>query len=251
MIAKDYLEQTFSVEANDTLSHVKKMMLRHKSTFALVFDNGAFSGLITAKSMLQKNKTGAKWKRRNVELLLARNATLPNVPVITPDYSAANVAKLLVRDSLPAVPVSDGKKIIGVVTRYSLLEHFNKNYKNAYKVSDLMHKDIVTVNKMHSVKHAHQLLFKRDLTKIVVEDERMPIGVVTDRDLLFKSEDGAQVKDIMSKGVYTVKPTDDAAAAGALMLKYRVSSLPVVGAALMGVLTRSDLIKKIKEPQGR
>ncbi|MFC1454657.1 CBS domain-containing protein [Candidatus Undinarchaeota archaeon] len=247
MIAKNYLEPTFTVDVNDNLVHVKNMMLRHKSTFALVLEDNQLVGLITAKGILQKNKTGAKWKRRTVDTLLVRNAMIRDVPVLTPDATVGTLSKLLVKNSLPAIPISNGEEIMGVVTRYSLLEHFTKKYKKKFKVSDLMIKDIITVNKMHSIKHAHQLLFKRNMTKIIVEDEQRPIGLVTDRDLLFKSEDGAQVKDIMSKKVVKVKPTDDAAVAASLMMKHRVSSLPVAENKLVGIITRGDLLKKIKD----
>ncbi len=63
-----------------------------------------------------------------------------------------------------------------------------------------------------------------------------------------------QCADIMTREVVTVSPTDSISAAAALMLRHRISGLPVVDGqgALVGMVTEGDLLKRSEtgtEPQ--
>ena len=51
-----------------------------------------------------------------------------------------------------------------------------------------------------------------------------------------------KVKDIMTENVITVQPTEDVVFAFEKLMKYKISSLPVVdGDKLMGIVTATDL----------
>jgi len=51
-----------------------------------------------------------------------------------------------------------------------------------------------------------------------------------------------KVKDIMTENVITVKPTEDVVFAFEKLMKYKISSLPVVdGDELVGIVTATDL----------
>lgn len=90
---------------------------------------------------------------------------------------------------------------------------------------------------------------------VVVEDptgERIPIGVVTDRDLvvevLAKELDPATTKlvDIMRTPVVVAAETEDTAQAIERMRTHGVRRIPVVGegGALVGIVTLDDLLKQ-------
>ena len=90
---------------------------------------------------------------------------------------------------------------------------------------------------------------------VVVEDptgERIPIGVVTDRDLvvevLAKELDPAITKlvDIMRTPVVVAAETEDTAQAIERMRTHGVRRIPVVGegGALVGIVTLDDLLKQ-------
>jgi len=90
---------------------------------------------------------------------------------------------------------------------------------------------------------------------VVVEDpdgDRIPLGVVTDRDLvievLAKGLDPAktQLKDIMRTPVVVATETEDSTQAIERMRMHGVRRIPVVGegGALKGIVTLDDLLRQ-------
>jgi CBS domain-containing protein len=77
---------------------------------------------------------------------------------------------------------------------------------------------------------------------IVCDDRDRLLGVVSDRDLAMREGDTAG--EVMTPGVLSVGPHTSTAHALALMLRHRISCLPVVDEReqLVGVLTSSDML---------
>ncbi len=89
---------------------------------------------------------------------------------------------------------------------------------------------------------ARALVAARASEAPVVDPLGALVGVVSEHDILSKS--GATVADVMSRGVITIGATASAADAAQLMGLHGVHLLPVVdGPALVGVVTRSDLLR--------
>jgi CBS domain-containing protein len=92
---------------------------------------------------------------------------------------------------------------------------------------------------------------EKDLSGMIVVDEDIPVGVVTDRDLRDKVLAGGldpkrvRVESIMSFPVFTIKEDDFLSEAVYKMLKNRIHRLAVVNEAgeLLGVITDADIIK--------
>jgi len=91
---------------------------------------------------------------------------------------------------------------------------------------------------------------------IVIDAERKPIGIVTDRDLAIRviafSEKPAEelrVDDVMSKKIAVVRVDQDRATAIKTMWKHGVRRLPVVNnqGTLVGIITYDDLIEKLTD----
>lgn len=81
------------------------------------------------------------------------------------------------------------------------------------------------------------------------DDARVPVGVITDRDLVVEviaqglDPDAVRVSDLMSRPVVIANVGEDAAEAVERMRKHGVRRLPVVGAhgSLQGVISLDDL----------
>lgn len=126
-----------------------------------------------------------------------------------------------------------------------------------------MRQPVVTVGVDTPVREAVALMRERGIRHLPVLDggERL-VGIVTDRDLrqvIFDAAIGRvdsdpqrlgdiPVRDVMTWGVVTVRPTTDLREAARVMRERRLGALPVVeGAAhLVGILTERDLLDALQ-----
>jgi len=117
------------------------------------------------------------------------------------------------------------------------------------QVRDLMNPSVVSVSTTDSASLAARLLSRHNVGALPVctSDGRLR-GIVTDRDIVLRciaaEEDPAQtpVREIMTRGCYTVGPEDDCRQATRLMAARQVRRLPVVeGGKLVGMLSLGDL----------
>lgn len=132
------------------------------------------------------------------------------------------------------------------------------------RVSEVMSHDVVTIGAAESCREAVARMHRARVRHLpVVSGSGRLEGIVTDRDLrhqlfapgVFKDLGTVPVeallatvpvRAVMSAPVVTVRPGDDLQAAARLMQERKVGSLPVVdGDAVVGVLTETDLLRRI------
>jgi CBS domain-containing protein len=99
-----------------------------------------------------------------------------------------------------------------------------------------------------------------DLVVVVddASDERTPVGIITDRDIVVKvlgnERDPSRVSagDVMKTPVVVANHTDDVSDAIARMRAHRVRRLPVVGphGRLIGIVTLDDLLRQLVNDAG-
>ncbi len=129
-------------------------------------------------------------------------------------------------------------------------------------VKNWMSKDVITVDAGYSMQEAIYILQEHKLNILPVMYKGNLVGIITDRDLKKASPSDAttldihelmfliskiKTKDLMNKNVYTVHPDDTVEEAAALLLKNKISGLPVVDEKnrLEGIITRSDIFRVI------
>ena len=116
------------------------------------------------------------------------------------------------------------------------------------QVRDLMNPSVVTVSTGDSAALAARLISRHNIGALPV-DGRLR-GIVTDRDIVLRcvaaEEDPAQtpVRDIMTRGCFTVAPEDDCREATRIMSARQVRRLPVVRQGrVVGIVSLGDLAK--------
>ena len=127
-------------------------------------------------------------------------------------------------------------------------------------VSEIMTREVVTVNQRQSVLEASRLLRNKGFKHLpVFGDGDKLAGIVTDRDLkrvsasdattlemheLLYLLDRLKVAEVMTKEVITVPPGMPVKEAAAIILDKGVGCLPVVEAgSLLGIVTRDDFLR--------
>ena len=119
------------------------------------------------------------------------------------------------------------------------------------QVRDLMNPSVICVTTTDSTALAARLLSRHNVGALPVcsQDGRLR-GIVTDRDIVLRciaaEEDPAQtpVREIMTRGCFTVGPNDDCSQASRVMAARQVRRLPVVEQGKpVGMLSLGDLAR--------
>jgi CBS domain-containing protein len=113
------------------------------------------------------------------------------------------------------------------------------------KVREIMTTAVISVPEDATIEGAARLLARQGISGLpVVNKHGMLVGLVTEYDLI--SKDGHTVADIMSRSVISVSPETDIEEVRHLLTNQRIRRVPVLqGDQLVGIVSRSDLIKQI------
>lgn len=115
---------------------------------------------------------------------------------------------------------------------------------------ELMQRSVAALNPDDSLEHAARMLRDRACgCVIVVDQDRRPVGVVTDRDICLAAlRSGEPLESIpasaaMSSQVWSCRMHDEVESAERTMARHRVRRLPVVDkdSKLVGILSLDDL----------
>jgi CBS domain-containing protein len=121
------------------------------------------------------------------------------------------------------------------------------------KVSDLMTRQVEFIAADATVEDAAVLMGELDVGALPVGDHRQLVGIVTDRDILFRvvaeGRDPARTRvgEIATRRVVTCSPDDDYGVALELMASHNIRRLPVRDEAgtVLGWITLSDLARRL------
>jgi CBS domain-containing protein len=117
-------------------------------------------------------------------------------------------------------------------------------------VKDIMTKSVVTIDVSKTVFEAAQLMSAKGIGCLVVTENDVAVGIVTERDFLRRivaerASFDLEISAIMSKTLITVDPDTSVREAARLMATNKIRRLPVVKAeTLVGILVASDLARQ-------
>jgi len=118
-------------------------------------------------------------------------------------------------------------------------------------VKDIMTKTVASVNVDQTIFEAAELMSSKGISCVLVTDGEVPIGVVTERDIVGrvvakrKSLD-LKVSVIMSSSLITVDPDASLKEAARLMSTNKIRRLPVLKKnKLVGIISASDFVRNL------
>ena len=118
------------------------------------------------------------------------------------------------------------------------------------RVQDIMTKDVSFCSPGTNAAAATEIMWTRNCGALpIVEDSRVVVGMVTDRDLLIalgtrnRNASDLQVGEVMSKDLSLCAPNDDVRDALKIMAERQLHRLPVVDedGVLKGILSLDDI----------
>lgn len=125
-------------------------------------------------------------------------------------------------------------------------------------VADIMSSPVYVINEDEPVSHARKLMLRHKISTLLVLNEGKMVGIVTKSDIvnrLAQAEplwrrrpiDQVPIKLLMTESVITIYPEASISQAAALMLENRVHNIPVVKNDIVGIVTRTDLVRYVAE----
>ncbi len=271
-------DEVVVMQENQQVSHARNLMLKHGLSRVVIVDTqGKPVGIVTEKDLSRKMRgNGPEWKRRPIDKILIGRAMTGGLVTTRPSEDVQNVVELMLKNGISSIPVVDDDGLTGMVTKTDLLNFYNDKYPGKWKVSELMSKDVISVNENHSIAHVIGVMEENGISKVVVIRDNQPVGIITPENILFASvedsETGVAVEkiyfirnsngidkknfrlismltasDIMKDDVTMIDQDEDATKAALIMLKEKISGLPVVkDDEIVGIITKTDLIRGIQ-----
>ncbi len=273
--AKGISRKTIKLEPDKTLYDARNAMLRYNISRIVVAKDNKPVGIITEKDIARFLFREVASKRFNeIRLDQAMTTNL----VTADEQNDLNVcAKLMLDKEISSLIVTDSKgNLKGIFTKSDLVGAYAKHYAGRDLVEDYMTKRVFTVAPDETTHTVLLLMVNNNVSRVVVVRNKKPVGIITGRDLLpmcalfgpdtyetikevFMSRKQAQVlvpsgisavflaRDVMKYDPVTITRDSDLAEAAEIMIRNRISGIPVVDANndLVGIVTKTDIVKAL------
>ncbi|MDH3203490.1 MAG: CBS domain-containing protein [Nitrosopumilus sp.] len=275
MLLTDISNEPISILKNSSISDVIKKLLENNLSRLIVVEDGKPAGIITEKDIglfLFSETT---------------NQGLDNIPLakimkpilfIEESLSLQNSAKIIIENEVSSLVVGSSTGLKGIFTKTDLVKHYEDNRLDQNKVADYMTHDYVSTHTATPLFKVVRKMLKRKVSRIIVKDQNEnPVGVISFRDLFrismelgneegdsryftfdkirrgFLSEDGfgniSLARDVMTKGLITIKFNQNLSDACKLILENNVSGLVVLDGneSIAGIISKTDITKAISK----
>ena len=246
------IEQLSVLEASEAVSKAINEISK-TGLPVLVMKNGKYIGLIDERAIRQHTSNPAKAK---CEMLAERT------PTLKPESTVMEACNAFFAGRFKAIPIIEGGKIKGAITRHTLLtELLTEKMLSKKRVREVMTSPVSEIEITSSVGQARSELHKNNIRRLVVTKNGKIAGLLSVFDLAnalsiptqsasFGKGSGEKVgfdaqplASYMKKQVETISESDSLSVAVQKMLDQRVAALIVSdGGYPVGIVTAKDVL---------
>ncbi|MHA1713479.1 MAG: CBS domain-containing protein [Candidatus Ranarchaeia archaeon] len=248
------------IDKDRLVTDAMKFMKKYRVSRLPVTENGKLVGIITEADIadrLGSSKQGGRMASsvRISSVMSTKPRTIPAETTVT------EAAKILLDNDISGLPVLEGEKILGLITKRDLIRLCER--VEDILVSDVMTRDPkITSTMSRLVKVQDQMRKNRISSMPVIEDGKV-VGLITRwqiaRAFLQLREDAISgkyidnrirellVEEFMIKNPPTLTATDTVADASLILQKKYLHSVPILDSYqhLTGIISRTDLVKLV------
>ncbi len=271
-------DEVILIGENEQVNHARNLMLKHGLSRVIVVDRDDNPiGIITERDLTRKLRgNGPAWRRRPIDTIAIRRVMSNGLVTIDVDSDLRDAVEIMLKNKISSVPVVDEEGLAGIITKTDLMKFYASKFQNRWKVSDIMTKDVVTVNENHTITHVINVMEENSIDGVVVMFDSEIAGIITPANISFAQVDdpetGVNIEkiyfirqsfeggdkrkvkelmltagDIMAEEFVTINSNTDAIEAAKLMYDREISHIPVVeDDNLVGIITKTDIIKAIQ-----
>lgn len=274
------IKRAITVKPNTTLLEAREVLLRHNLKRLVVVDiKNKPVGIITEKDIA---KTIYALGDKPIKSVKVSGFMSKKLIVVNDNDTIYDCAKLMKKNHISSIIVLGKNGIFeGLVTKTDLASIFLTHAVAPLKISKIMTRKVITAMPGDSLLYVESLLIHNRIARVVVQRNRIPVGIITFRDFvpaklphwLAESADPKEVQqykmkknfddfhvnqmshllhfkavDIMASNPITVDTDEDVSVAVLLMIRNNISGIPVVKKSkLVGIITKTDIVKAIAE----
>lgn len=269
----DICNKPVSILKNSTISDVIKKLLENNLSRLIVIENGKPVGIITEKDIglflfSETTKQGLD------DIMISR--VMKPIMLIEETLTHKNSAKIMLEKGISSLAIGTNENIKGIFTKTDLIKYYLENYSGNNKVVDFMTHECVFTHTAAPLFKVVRKMLENHISRIIVKDQNEnPIGIISFRDLFrisielgseeddsgftiseqirrgFLSEGGfggiSLARDVMSKGIISIKFNEDLKDACRLILENNISGLAVLDGnnSLAGIISKTDITRAI------
>lgn len=266
--AKGALKKAITLEPDRTALDARNIMLRYGISRVVIARRKEPLGIVTEKDiarfMYKQTPSRRLSEIRLGELMSKDPATVGE------ETDLRKCARLMLAKQISSLIVVDGKNNLkGILTKTDLANAYVEYYSMEHKVKEFMTRKVISVAPDEPIHSAIMMMNGNEISRVVVTTNGRPVGIVTGRDLLplgalmegrfGRTASAARpfipsgvkefmlVSDVMTQNPITTTPDSDLADAAYIMLRNRISGLPVVSSKklLSGIVTKTDVVKAL------
>ncbi|HUT05815.1 MAG TPA: CBS domain-containing protein [Nitrosopumilaceae archaeon] len=260
---KLYSTPVFSINPDSSVFEALEKM-QAKFVKRLVITDGAKPlGIITERDInkfLEEDKTARAIDEIPVKHLMQKNVVLITDGFEDDFYQCSSKMKNLKIGSV--ILVDKNGDLSGIISRTDIVKSYANIFGEKYLVKDFMSSKIVTCRKSDSLKFALRLINQNKVSRLVVTDENgVVVGLITtntllthsdyftkgntrSRDYLLPLNKEVIVDDLLEENLVTIEENEDLAKAASLMIKRKISGIPVLDSNqnLVGLVSKTDVV---------
>lgn len=274
MSINEITNKPITILKSSSLSDVIKKLLESKLSRLIVVESGKPVGIITEKDIgLFLFSETTKQGLDDISISKIMKPILYVDDNLTPE----NSARLMIEKGVSSLTIGSDENIKGIFTKTDLVKYFLQNPSDKKVVDYMTHNYIFTHSAAPLYKVVKKMLENKVSRIIVKNQDEEPVGVISFRDLFrvslelgseeddtgftisdqirkgFLSEEGfgdiSLAREVMSKGIISIKFNEKLSEACKLILDNNVSGLVVMdgNGTIAGIISKTDIIKALAD----
>ena len=182
-----------------------------------------------------------------------KNLMSEDLITIDKDQNLSDALKLLRKHNVSRLPVINNKELVGIISERDIADKLGSSKSESmpasrFHISSVMVKDVFTVPQTMQLGEVAKLMLENGIGSVPVMDDDKMVGIVSKADFVTLAVgiafDKITVKEIMTKDLIVVSPTERLVHARRQMKDAHVGRLPVVDDdSLVGMVTSKDLMR--------
>jgi CBS domain-containing protein len=269
----DICNKPISILRNSTVSDIIKKLLENNLSRLIVVEDGKPIGIITEKDVglfLFSETT-----KQGLDDIMISKIMKPII-FIEETSTPENSAKIMLEKGVSSLAIGTKENLRGIFTKTDLVRYYLENYLGNNKVVDFMTHEFIFTHTAAPLFKVVRKMLENKISRIIVKDQNeKSVGIISFRDLFrisielgseeddsgftiseqirkgFLSEEGfggiTLARDVMSKGIISIKFNDNLKNACKLILENNISGLAVLDGnnSLTGIISKTDIMKDI------
>ena len=271
----DISKKPISIIKNSTISDAIRMLLNTKVSRLVVVDDGKHVGIITEKDIglflfSETSKQGLD------EIPITK--IMKPIEFVNKDLTPEDSAKIMIEKGISSLAIGNDDLVEAIFTKSDLVRYFAENFSGQKKVVDFMTHDFESTHTAAPLYKVVRKMLEKKISRIIVKNQNEePVGIISFRNLFrisvelgseedysgytlsdnirrgFLSEEGfgniSLARDIMTKGLISVKFNDDLVDACNILLENNVSGLAVLdgNGTIAGIISKTDITKALQD----